>query len=53
VGASCECSNKTSGSIRCLENPENVSNWWLLKTGSAPWVRELNSREKNHYGVEH
>jgi hypothetical protein len=32
----CEHGNEHSGSIKCLEILEHLSNWWLLKKDSAP-----------------
>jgi hypothetical protein len=28
---------KYSGTIKCWEIVEKLSDWWLLKKGSAPW----------------
>jgi hypothetical protein len=33
----CEHGNEPSGSIKCLEIPEKLSDWRLLKEGSAAW----------------
>jgi hypothetical protein len=32
----CEHGNESSGSIKCWEALEELHNWELLKTGSAP-----------------
>jgi hypothetical protein len=34
VAGSCEHDNKPSGSIKCLEILEKLSDWWLLKKDS-------------------
>jgi hypothetical protein len=36
VVASSEHGNELSGSIKCWEILEWLSDWWLLKKGSAP-----------------
>jgi hypothetical protein len=36
VAGSCEHDNKPSGSIKCWEILEELSNWWLLKKDSIP-----------------
>jgi hypothetical protein len=33
----CEHGNEPSGSIKCCEILEQLSNWRLLEKGSAPW----------------
>jgi hypothetical protein len=38
----CEHGNEPSGSIKCWEIVEWLSNWWLLKEGSAPWSQSVN-----------
>jgi hypothetical protein len=34
---SCEHGNEPSGFIKCWEILQWLSDWWLLKKGSAPW----------------
>jgi hypothetical protein len=34
---SCEHANEPSVSIKCWEILEQMSDWWFLKKGSAPW----------------
>jgi hypothetical protein len=33
----CEYGNEPSGSTKCWESIEWLSNWWLRKKGSAKW----------------
>jgi hypothetical protein len=35
VEGSCEHGNETSGCMKCREILEKLSDWWLLKNGSA------------------
>jgi hypothetical protein len=37
VEGSCEYGNELSGSIKCWEILEWVSDWWVLKKDSPPW----------------
>jgi hypothetical protein len=37
VEGSCQHGNELSGSVKCWEVLEQLSDWWLLKKGSAPW----------------
>jgi len=38
VVASCGYNNESSGSIKCKEFLDNLSNYKLLKKDVAPWV---------------
>jgi predicted deacylase len=38
VEGSCEHGNELSGSIKCWEILEWLSDWQLLKKDSAPWI---------------
>jgi hypothetical protein len=35
MAGSCEHNNETSGSVKCLESPEKLSDWQFLKKESA------------------
>jgi hypothetical protein len=39
VKGSCEHDNEPTGSIKCWEILEWLSDWWLPKKDSAPWTQ--------------
>jgi hypothetical protein len=41
---SCEHGNEPSGSAKCWEILELLSDWWLLKKHLAPWCLLVNNQ---------
>jgi hypothetical protein len=42
VDGSCDHNNEPSGSVKCLEVPEQLHNWQLFNKGPAPWISLYN-----------
>jgi hypothetical protein len=52
VEGSCEHVDEPSGSIKCLEILQWLSDWWLLKKDSAPWSSFDNEARSLHLSLE-
>jgi len=47
----CECGNKTSGFIKCGENPDYMRTFYSLRKNSVPWSYSLSKCMKGGFWV--